>query len=383
MPALPSKTDLLNVARTYVKTHAVRVDPAVVDLAGSDLNIFVGSVAGLGVYLVNQLAAQVGAHRLATSDVEDLDRLVRDLLQELRKGAAPARAPLTWSRPNAAAGAGAVPIGTRVAAAGAEYRTTSTATFSASGLSAACDAEAVRAGRDYQVGANALTRVVQPQLLFDPSLRVTNPEAAAGGEPREEDDAFRERARSIVRNARRGTLGAIETGLTSVPGIASALAVEAYGPIYYELGSFRSLGVATPVPARVVVGYVADSSGVANAALARAGERALAEWRPAGTQVVVLAGLPTIVTVRLRLAFSAGVDTAALAEVVRAAVVEYVNSLRVGETLVRAGILALLLRYRSSGLVVGEGSVVEPAGDVVPEPGRTLRSRLEDVTTDG
>lgn len=383
MPALPSKTDLLNVARTYVKTHAVRVDPAVVDLAGSDLNVFVGSVAGLGVYLVNQLAAQVGAHRLATSEGEDLDRLVRDWLLEERKGAAPARAPLTWSRPNAAAGAGAVPIGTRVAAAGAEYRTTSTATFSASGLSATCDAEAVRAGRDYQVGANALTRIVQPQLLFDPSLRVTNPEVAAGGEPREEDDAFRERARAIVRNARRGTLGAIETGLTSVPGIASALAVKAYGPIYYELGNFRSLGVATPVPARVVVGYVADSSGVANAALARAGERALAEWRPAGTQVVVLAGLPTIVTVRLRLAFSAGVDTAALAEVVRAAVVEYVNSLRVGETLVRAGILALLLRYRSSGLVVGEGSVVEPAGDVVPEPGRTLRSRLEDVTTDG
>ena len=46
-------------------------------------------------------------------------------------------------------------------------------------------------------------------------------------------------------------------------------------------------------------------------------------------------------------------------------------------------LLALLLRYRSSGLVTGDGSVVEPAGDVLPAPGQTIRVRFEDVTVEG
>lgn len=382
MPVLPTRLDLFNIARTFFLARAARINPEVVDVEGSDANLFVGSAAQVAFFLVGQLGAQFGAHMLETAEGEDLDRFVRDHYGEFRKGAAAAVVPLTWARPSAVIGAGSVVVGTRVAAAGAEYVTTSQATFGAGSLSATCDARAVQAGRDFQVGANQIRRVVQPQLLFDPSLTVNNPVAAAGGEPRENDDVFRERVRRIVRNARRGTLGAIETGLTSVPGIASALAIEAYGPILYEAPGVDPLPVVIPVPARIVTAYVADSSGVANAALARAGERALAEWRPAGTQVVVFAGLPTIVPVRLKLAFAAGVDTSALTTLVRQAVVEFVNTLRVGETLERGAILALLRRYRSFGLVTGEGSLLEPAGDVIPEPGRTLRTTLTDVTTE-
>lgn len=379
--ALPSRLDLLAAGRTYFYSRARRIDPGAVDVLGSDANLFVGSVAsGPGSLLVAQIAAQWAAHSLENAEGEDLDRWVRDRLQEYRKGASPALVTLSFSRPAATLGAGAVDVGTRVAAPGAEYVTTSQATLSASGLSATCDARAVQAGREFQVGAHAINRVVQPNLLFDPSLRVDNPVAAAGGEPREEDDVFRERARKIIRNARRGTIGAIETGATGVPGVDSAMAAEMYGPIFYELGSYRSLGVATPVPARCVQLYIADGSGIANAALARAVDRAMFEWRPAGTQVVVLAGLPTIVPVRLRLAFSAGVDTAVLGELVRRAVVEFVNSLPVGTALERGALLALLRRYRTAGLVTGEGSLLEPAGDVLPAPGQTLRTSLPYVT---
>jgi len=384
MPALPSRLDLLNAGRTYFLSKARRIDPGAVDVVGSDANLFVGSMAaGPGALLVAQIGAQFAAHMLETAEGEDLDRFVRDHYGEYRKGASAALVQLVWSRPSATLGGGAIAIGSRAAAPGAEYVTISQATLSTTGLSATCDARAVEAGKEFQVGKNQITRVVQPQLLFDPSVRVNNPEPAAGGEPREKDDEFRERIRKLVRNARRGTLGAIESGLTAVPGIASALAVEQYGPIFYELGSYRSLGVATPVPARATVAYIADSSGVANAALARAGLRNLAEWRGAGSQVAVLAGLPTIVPIRLRLAFTAGVDTSALAELIRQAVVEFVNTLPVGVALERAALLALLRRYSSSGLITGEGALIEPAGDVLPEPGKTLRTTLADVSTEG
>lgn len=383
MPALATRGDLQSIARAYLLAHATRIDPSAVDLLGSDANIFVGSTAQVGAHLIAQIAAQFGAHFLETAEGDDLDRYVRDHHGEFRKGAAPAVATVVWSRPNANAGAGFVPVGTRVAAQGAEYVLTSQATFSASGLTASSDARAVQAGREFQVGRNQLTRAVQPQLLFDPSLRPNNPEPAAGGEPREDDDALRERVRRIVRNARRGTLGAIETGATTVPGVASALAVETYGPIFATIGGSAIAQIPVATPARAVILYVADSSGVANAALARAAGRQLGEWRAAGIQVVVLAGLPTIVPVRLRLSFSAGTDTSALSELIRRAVVEYVNTLPVGVTLERAALLALLRRYRPYGLLTGEGALIEPAGDVVPEPGRTLRTSLDQVTTDG
>ena len=383
MPPIPTRLDLLNAGRTYFRSRAKRIDPNAVDKAGSDANLFVGSVAaGPGSLLATQIAAQTGALFFATALNEDLDRLARDRLNEYRKGASPALVTLQWSRPTADLGAGAVDVGTRVAALGSEYVTTTQATFSSTGLAATCDAKAVNAGKDFQVGRNQITRVVQPQLLFDPSLRVNNPDPSSGGEPREDDDVFRERLFKVRAARARGRLSAIEVGALSVPGVASAVAFEQYGPIFYELGTYRSLGLATPVEARVAGLYIADSSGVANAALARAVSRKMPDWKPAGTQVVVFAGLPTIVTIRLKLAFASGVDTATLAELVRRAVVEFVNSLPVGATLVRGSLIALLLRYRSAGLIVGDGSIVEPAGDIVPAPGESLRTSLPYVTTE-
>lgn len=383
MPAAPTRLDLRNLGRAYVLARSTRLDPTVVDVQGSDANLFVGAGSEMAAAVSTQVVVQFGAHLLETAEGEDLDRLVRDRYQQFRKGASPALVPVTWRRPTAAGGAGAVAAGQRLQArGGAEYVTTSQATFAASALTAACDARAVQAGKETQVGARQILRALTPPALFDASLTVTNEVAAAGGEPREDDDVFRERIRQLVRDQRRGTLGAIESGARTVPGVYSALAVEQYGPIFYELGGYTSLGVAVPVPARAVALYVADSSGVANAALARAVDRGLLDWRCAGVQVVVFAGLPSIVTVRLKLAFAAGVDTAALAELVRKAVVEYVNSLQVGQTLQRGALMALLLRFRSYGLVVGEGSVLEPAGDVVPGPGETLRTTGANVTTE-
>ena len=384
MPSVPSRLDLRSAGRAYLLAHNRRLDPAVVDVQGSDADILLGSAAEVGALLATQIAAQFGACLLETAEGDDLDRWARSEEQEFRKGAAPALVTVLARRPTAANGAGSIAVGTRLRArGGAEYRLTTQLTLGAADLSATAEASAVQAGKESQVGANQVVAFARPSDSFDPSVSVTNPEPAAGGEPREEDDVFRERLRRIRRGRGAGTAAAIEAGALSTPGVASAVATELYGPVYYELGSYRRLGVAVPTPARAVALYVADSSGVANAALARAAQQNLSTRRAAGILVVVYAGLPTLVRVRLRLAFAAGVDTAALAELVRRAVVEYVNSLGVGRTLERGALLALLLRYRTSGLVTGDGSVVEPAGDVLPAPGQTIRVRFEDVTVEG
>jgi hypothetical protein len=196
---------------------------------------------------------------------------------------------------------------------------------------------------------------------------VTNDVPAAGGEDREDDDTFRDRVRAFWLAARRATVGAIEFGALTVPGVVSASAVEALD------GGAR--------PARIVNLYVADSSGVSNEALGARVREALFEYRAAGIYVNVSTSIPAIVPVTLRLRFlSSAQGTAAIAETVRAALFEYVNSLPVNATLRRSGLFAVLERFTSSGLDVDQGTLVEPAGDVIPAPGTTLRTTLGDVT---
>jgi phage-related baseplate assembly protein len=134
-----------------------------------------------------------------------------------------------------------------------------------------------------------------------------------------------------------------------------------------------------PRPARVVNLYIADSSGVASAALGAAVQQALDEYRAGGISVVISNSIPQIVDVQLHLTFVANTDTTVLTQVIRANVTEYINSLGVGETLYRAGIFSVLQRFASAGLIVSQDTVVIPTGDLVPGTGQTLRTRLENV----
>lgn len=380
MPDLLSRLDLYSIGRTHVLARAKRIDPTAIDTAGSDANLFVGSSSFLAHAIVRQIGAQFAAQTFDGSEDEDLDRVILDRTGGLvpRKGASPAVVQLDLVRPTATAGAGSIPVNTKVFAnGGIEYRTTTQANYGASDLTSGCDAVAVQAGKEQQVGRNQIRRFANPGSIFDPTITVNNPEPAAGGEPREGDDEYRERGKDFFGAMSKGTLPAIEFGAKTVAGVASAQAQEAYGQIVTG-GSFRLPPV--PQPARVVTLYIADSSGVANVILARQVQFALVNWRAAGIQVVIYPGLPTLVAVRLQLRFAAGVDTAVLAELIRSAVIEYVNSLQVGKALERGALTALLLRYRGVGLLSGQEAIVEPAGDILPDPGRTLRTTRDLVT---
>lgn len=368
MPDLPSRLDLFAIGRDFVVQRARKIDPAQVDIEGSDVNVVVGSGSMVADQVIRQLGYRTGALLLDGAEDEDLDRLVFDRYQITRNGASPAVVPVVITRPSNAAGAGTVAVGTRLSTSlGVEYVTTTTCSFGATDLSGStCLARAAQAGKATQVGVGGITGFADAGSLFDRTLLATNVDPAAGGEDTEKDDAFRSRVRDFWRTARRGILAAIEFGALTVPGVVSAQAVEALTP--------------GGLPARVVNLYIADSSGVANRALGDLVRSALEDFRAGGIAVVISTSLPQVVPVTLRLAFRANVDTLALTDNVRAAVVAFVNSIPVNGTLLIGQLFSVLQRYAEDGLIVSQGSIVAPVGDVVPSVGQTVRTTLADVT---
>ena len=78
MADLPTRLDLFDVGRRYVLARAAKIDPTQVDVAGSDVNIFVGSQSFVAYAIVQQLAERTLALLLDGATGEDLDRLAFD-----------------------------------------------------------------------------------------------------------------------------------------------------------------------------------------------------------------------------------------------------------------------------------------------------------------
>jgi hypothetical protein len=364
---LPTRLDFYALARDYLTSRNTKIDPAQVDIEGSNVNIFAGVSSVLADKVTRQLAYRTAALFLDGAEEEDLDRWAWDRYQQLRKGASAAIGTATISRTSVAAGAGSVPSGTVVATdTGVEYVTTTTATFGASTTSVNARVRAVQAGKATQVGAMAIKRFRAAGDLFDPTLTITNQAATAGGEDRESDPVFKDRLRKFWKSARRGTLGAIEYGALSVAGVVSAEAFEVINP--------------DDSPGRFVQLYIADSSGVASDALADLVRTSLLEFRAGGIQVQVFTSLPQIVDIQLRLRFQANVDTLTLAEIVRAGVVSFVNSIPVNGPLYISQLYTTLQRYVDDGLIVDENTVVAPVGDLIPSVGQTIRTTMTHTT---
>jgi hypothetical protein len=368
MSELLSRADLFNIGRRYVITRATRINPREVDVEGSDINLFIGAASYMANAVARQNIERINALLLDGAVKDDLDRYAFDRYQMIRKGASAALGTVEFTRASSTGGAGSIALGTKlITLAGIEYVTTTTANFTAFGSSAfaaTANVRAAQAGKDFQVGANNIRRFDKPTLIFDPTITVNNSEPTSGGEPAEHDDVFRERVRGFWLAARRGTVGAIEFGALLTLGVESANAIEV-------LDDNR--------PDRFVELFIADSSGVASQALAAQVNQTLLEYRPAGIYVNINTSRPRIINVTFQPTFVAGVDTVGLGEQIRNALVQYVNSLRVNEPLLVNDLGAVFSRFRKDGLIPTQTSLIEPSGDLIPEPSTTLRTRPANV----
>jgi len=366
---LPSRLDLYALGREYIQQKAKRIDPDQVDVEGSDINIIVGSTSIVADAIVKQLAYSISKLLLDGCEKEDLDRYAWDRYNMTRKGAANARGTVRIYRDNITAGLGSVPIGTKLLTlSGIEYVTTTTASFGATDTFAYAKVRAVQAGKSFQVGKNNIRKVDPNALgsLWDKTLKVNNDDPMAGGEEVESDDDFKLRIRNFWRTARRGILAAIETGALEVPGVTSAQAIEV-------------LSGDDSKPARLVMLYIADSSGVASDVLASEVDENLLEYRCGGINVIIVTSMPQIIAITLKLTFRANVDTETLTENIRAALVEYINSLPVNGTLYVRELGTVLSRYKEDGLIADQATISAPTGDLVPDVGKTLRTTMENV----
>lgn len=361
-----TRLDLFAIGRASILASNPKISADLVNTQGSDVNIIVGGQSVIGGYLSLQLDARLAAHYLDSCEGDDLDRFGQDRYQEPRYGASPAQVQLRFYRAGVSVGAGAMPVGTLCASRnGIQFITTSAATFGASTLEAFAAAVSVQSGSQVKTGINGIVAI--NSTPFDTSMQVTNDAPSAGGEDREDDDTYRERLRAFWLSARRATIPAIEEGAKTVLGVISAQAVE----------TLDYLGL----PGRAVLCYIADSAGIGNSTLAAQVDSALDEWRAAGIPCIVQTGSPQMVTIVIKPIFQATANTNALISAIISAIVTYVNTLGVNEPLTRAGLFTVLLRFKNDGLIVSDGTLVTPAGDLVPNLGQSIRTQASLVTT--
>lgn len=363
--SLPDRATLFAIARRSLLTAPVtRLNPSIIDVDGSDVNLTAGMMSQVGEEISAAVADCLEGHWSDTAADDKLDRLAFDRYGLVRLGSTPATVTIQYSRPTFAAGAGTIPAGSRIqTVAGAQFATDVDCTFGGTDLVRTVTATAILVGPDSNVAPSLIVRIVDS--TFDPTLAVTNPSWAAGGTLSEDDPSFRGRIRDFFTTLRRGTIGAIEFGARQVAGVSVSKAIE----IINLLGD----------PSGRVQLIVGDANGNASSTMIQQVRDSLLTYRAAGIVVDVLGGTVTYQAVTWALQYEQGVDQANAIAEVRAVTVAVSQFLNPGETLHRSTLIAAARTV--PGVIISDGALIIPNGDVVPTTNDIiLRVRPTDVT---
>lgn len=363
MADLPVFSDLFDAGEREALTRPSAFNPRIIRVDGSDVNIAVAVAAAMADEVAQWGQAEFGGAFLSTSAQqgrEELDRFVFDRFQITRQEAQAAVVTLSFSRTGTAGFT--IPEGFVVSADdGTTFETVNDLPFAANNpgpLSVVGVAQETGLGGNVAEG-EITTLVSQTE---DTTLAVTNTEDAAGGTPEEDQEELEARARDFFVNARRGTLSAIRAGLTGTPGVTQATVIEVLDPDGDP--DFR------------VQGIIADANGQANIPLTQRAVDNLLEFRALGVPVIVTAGAPEFIRVIAEgLQFEANANTTTVLQDARSRVVAAVNALAPQQTLFQAILISAL--QATPQLIVPEGAVVFPAGDLVPASGTVIRTQTD------
>lgn len=349
---LPNRAALFAVGRRYVRTTPnTRVNPNLVDVAGSDVNLLVGSASLMGEAAVAAFAACLRGLFAETARGDQLDRLAGDRTGLTRKPESFATVDLLLTRPTALAGGGTVSAGFRVQTPdGTAFSLDVDVVFGALDLQQPARATALVAGPGSNVPAGAITSFLDAP--FDGTIVPSNAGPAAGGSDEETDAQFRGRYIGFFKALRRGTLGAIEFGALQVPGVAVATAIEVVNP-------------GNALPAGAVTLVVGDQDGNATDSMLTAVRDELVQWRAAGIPVFVFGGLVVREPVIWRgLAYQTGVDTVQAQDDVRSVTVAITQFIKAGDPLRRSDLFAAARTV--PGVIIPDSALAAPVGDVFP-----------------
>lgn len=380
MADLPSRADLFDAGRRFIKTEALvnpnlRITPPIADVRGSDVNLILNIGSTMGEQLSAAWARCMKGLFISTATGAALDKKVFDACGGmLRKPSNAATVDLVLARPNAGAGSGTIDAGARcTTAAGSIFSLKTDVSFGSTDIIRPAIGVAAVVGTTQNVPAGALTSWVDAP--FDPTITVFNSVPAAGGTSAESDPQLKGRALTFFLTVRRGILAAIQYGATAgdpanpsnaINGVAIATAYEIVNP-------------GTALPAGAVQLIIGDADGNASQAMVQAVIDKMLEFRCAGIPVFVSGGRVIFEPVVYDLEFLSGVDTeqAAAAVAATAAAISQFN--RPGQKLLRSDLIAAARAV--PGVVVNDGSLLAPLGDVVPTSNQQIiRVRQQDVS---
>lgn len=354
--ATPNAQDLYDLGRAQMLVLRPDLQMRPGDI--SDASVW--SAAAMGDVILGYGAGRDKARFLDGAEDQDLDQLANDRWSVTRDAAQKALGTVTFT--HASPQSGTIPAGTRVAtapdAAGdfQEFVTDVNLVFAIES-SKSVTATAVKAGRGGNVQATRITRILD--TLFVAGFTVNNAARFVGGSDEQDDIDYREEVRGINRTRQRAIKAALEAGAKTVPGVFTATAV--IDPVTY-----------------LVTVYVADADGNSNSAMVAAVDLALDDWAAAGATVTVVGGNLRNESITVTLAVRAGVDTVALRERVREAIVGQVNRLKIGDTLYKSYIAAAARAADPIGIVDVEVNI--PALSIVPASNEIIRTATTLVT---
>jgi hypothetical protein len=376
---LPTRAQIFSAGRAYVKQQAlinanVRITPAIVDVAGSDVNLLLGTGSVMGEQLTAAFAKCMQALFIGTARGAALDRVIYDRFQITRNPSNAATVDLVLQRPTDGAGGGVLAAGSRITTPGGNVFSLQTdITFGATDLIQPAEGFAAIVGPDQNVLAGTLTAWIDSP--FDSTITVTNPGPAAGGTAGESDDQFKGRALAYFLSIRRGILAAIQVAATtldpsnpskSLLGVSIATAYEIVNP-------------GNALPAGAVQLIIGDDNGNASQAMVQAVINNLLFFRSAGIPVFVSGGQVQFEQVIYDLEFAAGIDTVAASQQVAAVAVAITQFNQPGQNLLRSSLFSAARAV--PGVIVPATAVVAPVGDVVPPNINTiLRVRQQDIS---
>lgn len=354
----PSWQDLYDVGRAMLQSRRPKAQIE----EGDVYDAILAGAASMAVAIVAYANALFKKAFLDGATGDDLTDLAHDRGVDRDVGSESVGS-VTFTRVTAAIGAGSIPAGTRIATtpdstgAFAEFVTDVAAVFAGATLSVTVAATCTEVGKIGNVAASTVNRVLDTPL-FDTTITVNNAALFAGGIEEEGDEDLRDRVRGFFLTQARGTIEAIVFGAKGVPGVDRV--------------------TVTVDSAGVVTVYVADEDGNSNATLVALVETELEEWRAAGDVVYVTGGQIYLQAIGLSLTVKTGVDTNALVDRIRQAVISRLLRLNPGETLYLDAIRSAIRAVDQDSIL--QVTVTNPTANVTPSSNQLIRTDTGIIT---
>lgn len=364
---IPTSADLFELAARKVVATNPKILESVARQSGTTVNSMLQAGTLMGSSLVGKIVEAYSNSKISTAKGAALRELIFDWFGLVPIGANPAVVPIVLTPSGAKSGS--VAIGTILTSAtGIQFQAMESVTWNNSSTAQTVNCTAVQAGIEGNVSPGTISAFKTPPA-FDSAMTVTQSSWATGGQVAETDDQLKARAKGFWAAARRGTIGAIEYGAKTVPGVVNAKAIET--DIYVG---------GTLIPqSKLVTLYASDINGRSNSIFAAAIRAELENWRPCGVYVAVQPGTVTFLPIDIEVSYESGTDTVAAQRKVIATILAYMDELRYEQKMSLGAIEDKVMRIAGVSKTVPP-RIKLPTGDQIASAGKILKTR-EDLIT--